>query len=84
LHFHVPQAFFIYDSYARAKLMLIEKQVPSLRQTAIRLAETSNEQFDENYKVFVLKMLRLREYIRQEFGYDLAPRTPDTLLLFIK
>lgn len=84
LHFHVPQAFFIYDSLAWAKLASIHKQVPSLRQNRIRFSESPHEKYDDYYKDFFLRMLNLRGYIEETFGYKLTPRMIDNLLLSVK
>lgn len=74
LHFHKPDAFFIYDSRAR---QAITRLVPRL--SAIEDVETVPA--DREYKDFVRRCLWLRKNILETLGVALTPRELDTLLL---
>jgi hypothetical protein len=74
LHFHRPDAFFIYDSRARRA---ITKVVPRLN----RLPDISAECYDQEYKDFVRRCAWLRTEIWSRYSVRLTPREIDKLLL---
>jgi hypothetical protein len=78
LHFHKPNAFFIYDSRARQAIM---KVVPRF----IRSPEDEADglEFDPEYRNFVRRCLWLREEVKATLGHELNPREVDKLLLMI-
>lgn len=84
LHFHVPRVFFIYDRYAREKLQELEKEVPMLSRTSQYIPKNYSKEYDYKYTVLFFKALKLRDHIRDKYGYELSPRMIDTLLLFVK
>lgn len=71
LHFHMPQAFFIYDSRASAEVVKRTRyqkfQVPS--------------GYDAEYAKFVTRCFVVRDQIEQEFGHPASPRFVDMQLL---
>lgn len=73
LHFHVPNAFFIYDS--RAKLAINEfvkkDDIPN----------TSKYKFDKEYELFFYKCLFLQKRILESTNLLLTPRQLDNYLL---
>lgn len=76
LHFHQPNAFFIYDSRACRG---IAKAVPSLKQ----IPELETDEFDPQYRDFVRRCVWLRNEIQKTLGAKLTPRELDKLLLKI-
>jgi hypothetical protein len=76
LHFHLPNAFFIYDSRAKTA---ITKVVPRLDLLPGIAAET----FDKEYKDFVRRCVWLRNEIYSTHSVLLTPRQIDKLLLAI-
>ena len=76
LHFHKPNAFFIYDSRARYS---ITKVVPKLNQ----IPEIDTDDFDPEYRDFVRRCVWLRDHVQKTFGTELTPREIDKLLLMI-
>ncbi len=73
LHFHRPNAFFIYDSRAAKRITQIDSSKANIE---IRCAKA-----DKSYIQFVQRCLSLREYIKNKFGETLEPRQIDNLLL---
>ena len=76
LHFHKPEAFFIYDSRARQS---ITKVVPRLKE----IPELETDEFDPEYRDFVRRCVWLRDNIQKTLGTELTPREIDKLLLMI-
>jgi hypothetical protein len=76
LHFHRPDAFFIYDSRAR---WAIAKVVPRLNQ----IPAIEAEQYDVEYRDFVRRCVWLRSRLRIAHATELTPRELDKLLLMI-
>jgi hypothetical protein len=76
LHFHVPDAFFIYDSRARAA---VTKLVPRLN----KLPDVDADRFDPEFKDFVRRCIWLRDHVREGHGVELDPRQIDKLLLLL-
>ncbi len=76
LHFHKPNAFFIYDSRARQS---ITKVVPRLNE----IPELKADEYDPEYKDFVRRCVWLRDHVQKSLGAELTPREIDKLLLMI-
>ena len=76
LHFHKPDAFFIYDSRAR---QAITKVVPRLNE----IPELETDEFDLEYRDFVRRCVWLRDNVQKTLGTALTPREIDKLLLMI-
>jgi hypothetical protein len=76
LHFHKPDAFFIYDSRAR---QAITKVVPRLNE----IPELETDVFDLEYRDFVRRCVWLRDNVQKALGAELTPREIDKLLLMI-
>lgn len=76
LHFHKPDAFFIYDSRAR---QAITKVVPRLNE----IPELETDEFDLEYRDFVRRCVWLRDNVQKVLGAELTPREIDKLLLMI-
>lgn len=76
LHFHRPDAFFIYDSRARRS---ITKVVPQLNE----IPELDTDEFDLEYRDFVRRCVWLRTHIQETLGKGLTPREIAKLLLMI-
>ena len=74
LHFHCPEAVFIYDSVASTALRKIVKK-PKNIGTYI----TGNR--DAEYVDFCLRAIELRQYIADEYGLNLTVRDLYSLLL---
>lgn len=74
LHFHCPNAFFIYDSRARRA---INSLVKVKRSDIIYTG-------DNEYMDFYLRMLELQKYLQQKTGRIFTPRELDDFLLFYK
>lgn len=77
LHFHKPEAFFIYDSRVRQS---ITKVVPRLSQ----IPDIKTDSCDPEYKDFIRRCVWLRNQIQTSFGMALTPREIDNLLLRLK
>ncbi|SMM99355.1 hypothetical protein SPONL_542 [uncultured Candidatus Thioglobus sp.] len=73
LHFHMPKAFFIYDSIANKKIR--EK----IRNKKSRFTITKN--YDDEYEGFSLRCLYYRELFEKELGQLATPRRIDMELL---
>jgi len=76
LHFHRPDAFFIYDSRARRS---ITEVVPRLN----RIPTIEADAFDVEYRDFVRRCAWLCSHVRITHKMDLTPRDLDKLLLMI-
>ncbi len=76
LHFHKPNAFFIYDSRA---MQAITKVVPRLS----KIPDLGARHFDRPYKDFVRRCNWLCEHVREMHGELMTPREIDKLLLAI-
>lgn len=74
LHFHCPEAVFIYDSVASTAL---RKMVKKPKNIGVYL--TGNR--DAEYVDFCLRAIELRQYIATQHGLNLTVRELDTLLL---
>jgi len=72
LHFHLPNLFFLYDSQAQRGLRKLKPRLSVNRVVG---------DFDEEYNVFCLKLLTLREEIERDYGRILTPRQIDRMLL---
>ena len=71
LHFHCPNAFFIYDSRARRAInKLVKKQ------------DTSGYTGDAEYVEFFLRVLKLQQFIKEQTGKIFTPREIDNFLVF--
>lgn len=74
LHFHCPNAFYIYDSRANTALKQFikkDKETPVIK----------DGKFDKEYKFFCLRMLELQNYCTEETGEIPTPRKLDGFLL---
>jgi len=76
LHFHKPDAFFIYDSRVRKA---IRKVVPRLNE----IPEIAIGEFDPEYRDFARRCIWLRTNILETLGTVLKPRDIDKLLLML-
>jgi len=76
LHFHRPDAFYIYDSRAREA---ITKVVPRLNE----IPDIAVDECDTEYKDFVRRCVWLRKCIDTPHSIKLTPREIDKLLLMI-
>ena len=75
LHFHFPRLFFLYDNRAiEAVSMLSQIAGPARR---------GNGKFDNEYRKFAGKCLRIRDHIKKQYKVVLTPRQLDNLLLNI-
>jgi hypothetical protein len=74
LHFHNPDAFFIYDS--RAKKGVTEK-FPGKH----KYFDRSRSGCDEEYQVFCCRCLHFRDELEKEYGEGISPRDLDSKLL---
>lgn len=71
LHFHCPNAFFIYDSRARRAInALVKKQA------------LKGYLGDDEYIEFCLRVLELQKFIKNETGKLFTPREIDNFLVF--
>ena len=71
LHFHCPNAFFIYDSRARRAInKLVKKQ------------DVTGYSGDTEYVEFFLRILKLQQFIKEQTGKILTPREIDNFLVF--
>ena len=75
LHFHCPKMFYIYDSRANTRLNSIVKM-------DLTEAKPLNNQYDNEYSHFCIRMLELQNYILQTYGKTLSPRELDNFLLY--
>jgi len=75
LHFHKPNLFYIYDTRAVAAMRRLSGIVGR--------AERGDNDFDNEYRKFTYKCIRLRDHIKEEFNITLCPRQIDNLLLEI-
>jgi len=75
LHFHNPTMFFIYDSRAAYGISKLSDILGRCRK--------NRDSFDNEYRKFAEKCLRLKEFIQSEFDISLTPRQIDNLLLEI-
>lgn len=74
LHFHCPNAFYIFDSRANTA---IKKYIKKDKETPV----IKEADFDEEYKEFSLRMLELQNAITVVTGIIPTPRKLDSLLL---
>ena len=72
LHFHCPQAFFIYDGVASG----------ALRKLVKKSACKIEGDFDEEYRDFFCRALALQAYIGENYGEMLPPNKIDSFLLY--
>ena len=71
LHFHCPNAFFIYDSRARRTInKLVKKQ------------DVYGYSGDAEYVEFFLRVLKLQQFIKEQTGKIFTPREIDNFLIF--
>ncbi len=78
LHFHVPDAFFIYDSIAAHGLSTL---LPRYRVKDELCTKDQVDGIDDIYRTFVNKAHFLRGAIYERFSEKLTPRQLDRLLL---
>lgn len=71
LHFHCPNAFFIYDSRARRTINKLVKKQDIRGYTG-----------DAEYVEFFLRVLKLQQFIKEQTGKMLTPREIDNFLVF--
>jgi hypothetical protein len=76
LHFHRPDLFFIYDSYAAWSIRRLTKPV--------RRSPLVGDDVDDEYCRFFLRNLDLRESIANSTGVRLTLRQVDSLLLLFE
>ena len=74
LHFHRPDAFFIYDSRAKKAISML---TPGIRQ----ISAINCNKSDEEYLNFVRRCLWLRDRIALEYNVVFTPRQIDKILL---
>ncbi len=74
LHFHAPNAFFIYDSRASSRVAEEFSGKRKYRDSALSGC-------DEEYQVFCYRCLHFREKLEKEFGEGISPRDLDSRLL---
>jgi hypothetical protein len=74
LHFHAPNAFFIYDSRAN-------HQVRQRLHDRKKHRDQSNPDCDEEYQIFCAKCLRCRDELEKKMGRLITPRELDSELL---
>jgi hypothetical protein len=74
LHFHAPNAFFIYDSRANRQ---VRREIPSRQKPP----GTFRPDCDKQYQVFCDRCLRYREKMEKELGKRVTPRQLDSKLL---
>jgi hypothetical protein len=75
LHFHLPNLFYIYDTRAVEAMRLLSPLVGRARGCS--------EGYDNEYRKFAEKCLRLQTHINSTFKVSLTPRQIDNLLLHI-
>lgn len=73
LHFHCPNAFFIYDSRARSAIYSLVSKV-----------DVGEYKGDNEYIEFYLRILELQKFIEQITGNLYTPREIDDFLVFNK
>ena len=74
LHFHAPNAFFIYDSRAKDQ---VRKRLGDRK----KYLDHSGPDCDEDYRIFCHRCLRYREVLEKRFERAITPRELDTVLL---
>ena len=73
LHFHCPDKFFIYDSRANQAInKLVKKNKPIVNKC---------EEYDDEYRAFVCKMIELQNYLQPMSNIPVTPRLLDSFLL---
>ena len=75
LHFHLPKLFYIYDTRAVASMRHLSALVGRARG--------SNNGWDNEYRKFAAKCLRLQEHLKDKYMVSLTPRQIDNLLLYV-
>ena len=73
LHFHCPDKFFIYDSRANQAINKLVKQNKAI--------ENKCEEYDNEYRVFVCKMIELQDCLQSKLNIPVTPRLLDSFLL---
>jgi len=73
LHFHLPNLFYLYDSWAHKGLRVLKPRHRASRNIV--------GHFDKVYSKFTLKLLDLQEEIERLHSYRLTPRQIDRILL---
>lgn len=76
LHFHLPRLFYIYDSRANSSSRKLVKA-----KKAELLCFLENELYDEEYVVFLSRVIQINDFVKAHHGIDLTPRELDALLL---
>lgn len=77
LHFHCPNAAYIYDSIASTALRKLVKK-------PYKIELNNMDNYDYEYVDFCFRASELRQYIADEYGLHLTIRELDTLLLHAK
>lgn len=75
LHFHLPNLFYIYDTRAVEAMRFLTPLIGRVR--------SRNGEYDNEYRKFSEKCLRLQMHIKYTFKVSLTPRQIDNLLLHI-
>jgi len=75
LHFHFPELFFIFDNRAKTGLSKIKPRWMTEHNNKKTVA-------DHEYEIFFKKIVKLRQYIKCKWQYNLSPREIDNLLLY--
>ena len=75
LHFHLPDLFYLYDSWAYRGLKVLRPGHYAKRNI--------KGKFDEEYAKFVLELLGIQDEITSVYGHKLTPRQLDQMLLKI-
>lgn len=80
LHFHCKDKVYIYDSIASAGIKKFVKKPEKLKKNIDEVI-ANNQQYDAEYVDFVLRVIELKEYIKDKHSQTLTPRQIDTFLL---
>lgn len=76
LHFHFPHLFFIYDSRAT-------KGISKFRNITGKASKKNGKaNYDNEYRKFCEKCLKIRNNIKKSYNTQLTPREIDNLLLY--
>lgn len=83
LHFHAPNAFFIYDSRAKSALNKEIRELDLTQEFKSEIKKLKNLECDTEYKDFCVKCLILRDWLNlnKDSGVNLSPRQIDNLLI---
>jgi hypothetical protein len=82
LHFHAPNAFFIYDHKvikeltSKVSLRIVKQKYPLYGELHI----DQRKDIDKEYADFLFRVLYLRDFVLRDFCQDITPRWLDTFL----